>query len=320
MSTATAPDADVVDSTAEEEVIPHAMKPPRLTDQFAVRLDLDAADLVRAVAVAEGRSPASVIRRAVLADLPSRITPDAATAPTTDLALRPASREVLMPLDTTQVVAGMQAYQQMLPQLLDASDYQDAGRGKRFVKKSGWRKIARAFNLSTAIVSVIVIRDDAGMPVRAEAIVRAIAPNGQISDGDGYCAADEDRFKDASGRKKLENDLRATATTRAKNRAISDLVGMGEVSAEEAEAATSSGHGAPADQKLGESAHRALVYLLGNDAGNLALSKIMQRFGDELPAAAAYAIADVAKAHKDLTTTTDAPADADAPPEGDTPA
>jgi hypothetical protein len=51
-------------------------------------------------------------------------------------------------------------------------------------------------------------------------------------DGDGYCTIDEFTGKRAKN-PKLENDLRGTAATRAKNRAISDLVGMGEVSAEE---------------------------------------------------------------------------------------
>jgi hypothetical protein len=156
-----------------------------------------------------------------------------------ELALRPpATTQVLMPMDVDQVVQGMAAYQSLLPKLLDESDYQGrVGSRDRFVKKSGWRKIARAFNLSLERISESVERDDDGLVVRASAVYRAVAPNGQYGDGDGYCSADEPRFKDAKGRQKLENDLRATATTRAKNRAISDLVGMGEVSAEEIGAA-----------------------------------------------------------------------------------
>jgi hypothetical protein len=68
-------------------------------------------------------------------------------------------------------------------------------------------------------------------PLRAEVWARAIAPSGRSMDGDGYCSVDEERFSGPRGNKsKLENDLRATATTRAMNRAISGLVGMGEVS------------------------------------------------------------------------------------------
>lgn len=140
------------------------------------------------------------------------------------------SREALVPIDPEQVIAGMDAYQALLPRLLNASDYQDAGEGKTFVKKSGWRKIARAFNLSVEIVGLPVVeRDEEGLPIRAAVVARAIAPNGQVQDGDGYCSVDEPRFNRPSSRKKIENDLRATATTRAKNRAIADLVGMGEV-------------------------------------------------------------------------------------------
>ena len=96
--------------------------------------------------------------------------------------------------------------------------------------------------LSTSLVAQTVERDDSGVVVRASAIVRAMhVPSGQFSDGDGYCSSDESRFARAGGRAKLENDLRATATTRAKNRAIADLVGMGAVSAEEAEVSLSAG-------------------------------------------------------------------------------
>lgn len=148
---------------------------------------------------------------------------------------RPPGRDVLMPMEATQVIEGMKAYQKLLQDLLEDSDWQGTGTDK-FLKKSGWRKIARAFNLSVTRVSRTIERDVNGSPVRAEAVYRATAPNGQVQDGDGYCSVDEPRFTSAKGRTKLENDLRATATTRAKNRAISDLVGMGEVSAEEVDA------------------------------------------------------------------------------------
>lgn len=164
--------------------------------------------------------------------------------------------EVLMPMDADRVVEGMEAYQSLLPRLLDSSDYQAAEQGKRFVKKSGWRKIARAFNLSLTVEHLHVERDADGNVLRAECVARATAPNGQVQDGDGYCSLSEFTGKRA-GDVKLENTLRATATTRAKNRAIADLVGMGEVSAEEV---TTSG--APpfehADEHLQKAAKQAL--------------------------------------------------------------
>jgi hypothetical protein len=142
--------------------------------------------------------------------------------------------QLLRPMATPEEAADMMAeYQRTVRAVLDPSDYQEAERGKKFVKKSGWRKIAKAYGLSVEIISVEVERDEEGHATRATVVVRATAPNGQTQDGDGYCSIEEGRFSRSSGRQKLENDLRATATTRAKNRAISDLVGMGEVSAEE---------------------------------------------------------------------------------------
>lgn len=215
--------------------------------------------------------------------------------PSTALAVHAArpTREALTPLDAEQVVAGMQAYQELLPRLLDDSDYQRVG-SRRFVKKSGWRKIARAFNLSVEIVTVRVLRDDHGGPVRAEAICRAIAPNGQVQDGDGYCAIDEDRFSsDRANLSKVENDLRATATTRAKNRAISDLVGMGEVSAEEADAGQGTGLPAwaqPADGALLQQAREAVKEIGGAHAPLLG-GKIAEACHGVLPVSVCHVLA-----------------------------
>jgi hypothetical protein len=159
---------------------------------------------------------------------------DSVYAASTALARRERRSEVIRPLDADQLVESFHEYQALLPRILADSDYQEAGRGKRFVKKSGWRKIATAFDLDVQIIRSVVERDDTGQPCRAEVWARAIAPSGRSMDGDGYCSVDEDRFSGPRGnRSKLENDLRATATTRAMNRAISGLVGMGEVSAEE---------------------------------------------------------------------------------------
>jgi hypothetical protein len=157
---------------------------------------------------------------------------------------------VLMPQEAGQVIEGMRAYQRLLHDLLDEGDWQQTkerdaqGHLKRFPKKSAWRKIARAFSLSTEIVpgSRRIERAADGSPLSAECVVRVTAPNGQTGDGDGYCSLTEFKGKRRDD-PKLENTMRATATTRAKNRAIADLVGMGEVSAEELAAG---GEGDPA--------------------------------------------------------------------------
>jgi hypothetical protein len=59
-------------------------------------------------------------------------------------------------------------------------------------------------------------------------IYRATAPDGRASEMDGSCMASEKR-----GAMCTVHNVRAHAHTRAKNRAISDLVGFGEVSADE---------------------------------------------------------------------------------------
>jgi hypothetical protein len=181
-------------------------------------------------------STTEIIDGSVVEDTPTHDTP-------TNLPARRERRsEVIRALPVDQLAESFNDYQDLLPKLLDKSDYQDAGRGETFVKKSGWRKIATAFDLDVTLISSTVERDHDGTPLRAEVIARAIAPSGRSMDGDGYCSIDEKRFKSPSARGKLENDLRATATTRAKNRAIADLVGMGAVSAEE----VSAGPAAPA--------------------------------------------------------------------------
>jgi hypothetical protein len=203
----------------------------------------------------------------------------------------------LMPLPAEQVVEGMRAYQRLLRELLEPTDWQThdkQGRplDKPFLKKSGWRKIARAFNLSFERVHSHVERDEHGAPARAEVWIRAVAPNGQYGDGDGYCSADEVRFKSWKGRQKLENDLRSTATTRAKNRATADLVGMGEVSAEEIgpageedEHARALAAGGPASEELARVAFAALAHLVGGGKPDPAAAK---RVGERIAADHGY--------------------------------
>lgn len=99
-------------------------------------------------------------------------------------------------------------------------------RGKNFRKKNYWRAIATAFNLSLELISEreSANGDDWGFLVT----YRATASNGRYADGDGSCFASEK----GQGQDSVHN-VRAHASTRAVNRAISNLVGFGEVSAEE---------------------------------------------------------------------------------------
>ena len=101
--------------------------------------------------------------------------------------------------------------------------------GKKYIKRSGWRKIALAFNVSTEIISV---ERDYGSDLKiCHVKARAIAPNGRISEEIASC--DSTEFQ---GNIKFSvHNLETKAATRAINRAISNLVGGGEVSAEEIE-------------------------------------------------------------------------------------
>lgn len=216
-------------------------------------------------------------------------------SPSTDLEVRPPSGEVLTPLDPEQVVAAMDAYQALLPKLLKPEDWQKAGRDE-FVKKSGWRKIARAFNLSVFKISSGIERDEDGVPLRASAVYRAMAPNGQIQDGDGYCSAGESRF--STNKAKLEHDMAATATTRAKNRAISDLVGMGEVSAEEVVEGHNVPQFPPATDAQKAELRTCLEYLFPPDEAKPLWGQIKQLFGGDLLGPAADAVSAVIRAHK----------------------
>lgn len=143
----------------------------------------------------------------------------------------PVTRSTIQPLPVAETRAAMQAYQSGLREIVDASDYQAFkgrdGESHKFLKRSGWRKIATWFGLDLSIVSRDIERGEDGKIIRAHVVARAAAPNGRFADGDGGCSITERGFS------KAEHDVPATATTRATNRAISNLVGMGAVSADE---------------------------------------------------------------------------------------
>lgn len=206
------------------------------------------------------------------------------------LARVPGGASVLEPLNVGEVKASMQQYQEGLHSLLDKSDWQDAGRGESFVKKSGWRKIATWFGLSVEVVRFRVDRDQEGQPTRASVVARAVAPNGRFMEGDGHCSVHESRFSRNKG--KLENDLIGTATTRAKNRAIADLVGMGAVSAEETDAGAPAAppFGPEADSKAADQLARALAVLVGEENVSGIIDHIRNDAGGYLPRLSARAV------------------------------
>jgi hypothetical protein len=160
----------------------------------------------------------------------------------TDVALR-AAPAPLLPMDTGQAAEMMARYRALCESILTPDDVIGIpGQPGGFVKRSGFSKLATFYGVSTMILGQEIDRDGTdpdwpGKPLRARARVRATATNGRHADGDGACSLTEPRFKNPSGRQKADHDLMATAVTRATNRAISNLIGFGSVSAEEADGA-----------------------------------------------------------------------------------
>jgi hypothetical protein len=143
-----------------------------------------------------------------------------------------ATRRPLAPLDVLETKAAMEVYQSGMHAVLDpVTDWQTftdrKGEKHSFLKRSGWRKIATWFGLDLEVRSSETDRDVNGDPLRTRVICRAIAANGRFADGEGACDLHERSVT------KPEHDLLAIAGTRAMNRAISNLVGLGAVSAEE---------------------------------------------------------------------------------------
>lgn len=124
------------------------------------------------------------------------------------------------------MMEAMQEYEALKRAIIQPSDVQKI-QGKDHIKKSGWLRIARAFNLTVEKVSEEFLTDEDGSWGYA-VVMRAIAPNGASMIGDGMVWSTEKH-----GSMRTRHNVRAHAFTRATNRAISNLVGGGEVSAEE---------------------------------------------------------------------------------------
>ncbi|HDM35648.1 MAG TPA: hypothetical protein ENG09_00135 [Candidatus Syntrophoarchaeum butanivorans] len=164
----------------------------------------------------------------------------------------PAASKIVMPVVTAEeAMAAWKQYEELKRAIVTPNDVVVID-GREFLKKSYWRKLATFFNLTDEIVKEEIERDAWGRIVKAKYHVKATAPNGRSTVGVGVCSihdkAHEDDKRDREGRvicpgpcdgrrhfSNPEHDILSTAHTRAKNRAISDLVGGGEVSAEEVE-------------------------------------------------------------------------------------
>ena len=155
------------------------------------------------------------------------------------------NQDIVMPVVTPeQALEAWESYEDLKRKIVRPEDTQLI-EGNKFLKKSYWRKIATFFNLSTKVVSEK--KEKIGKTYVWHFTVNAIAPNGRYAVGTGSCDAYEKAtLKDGEyvrynkWNKTYEkatpnsiHNIRTTAETRATNRAISNLVGGGEVSAEE---------------------------------------------------------------------------------------
>jgi hypothetical protein len=120
------------------------------------------------------------------------------------------------------------AYQELCKKLLTDSDYATI-KGRKARKRTAWAKLRRALNISTAIIQAEWEEFDEG-DCGYLVTVRASFPDGRFEDGDGYCDSYELRTGNIAP---TRHNIRAKAVTRAKNRATADVIGSGEVSAEE---------------------------------------------------------------------------------------
>jgi len=143
----------------------------------------------------------------------------------------------VVPVRVEALVEMVDAFEKFKSLVLRNGDFWlDKRENKRRVKKSGWLKFALACNVN--LEKVGERSETLRLPGLAEPVLtfhfdyRAVAPSGRYTEASGSASLDERMESD-----KIVHDTRSLAQTRAMNRAISHLVGGGEVSAEEVEGA-----------------------------------------------------------------------------------
>jgi len=132
-------------------------------------------------------------------------------------------------VDYRNAKAAREAFESFKKSVLTADDFYKQG-NKLYVRKSGWMMYAMALGITTHVYNE---RSESVKFKGQEALVyhfeaKAVAPNGRSSEAVGSASSDEGKpWCDAI------HSIRAMAQTRAVERAISNLVGGGEVGADE---------------------------------------------------------------------------------------
>lgn len=138
-------------------------------------------------------------------------------------------------VNAAQAIEIYNEYQQLKQAVAGPEDFvtfYDSKRRPMEAPTKKWRvKLCKFYGVSCEVISESVEHMPDGSYV-VKATARAEAPNGQYMFGDGSCWSETK--KNSFGKNSdIFHNTRSHAVTRAKNRAVLELVGFGEVSAEE---------------------------------------------------------------------------------------
>ncbi len=133
--------------------------------------------------------------------------------------------------DVDRVKYNILAFQKLKSEIMKAGIDKCVIQNKEVLTRAGYDVTALAFNISTSTEIVDRIIKDKNYEIHVK--VRAILPNGRFCDGIGVC--DSSEFATGSRITATIHNIESKAATRARNRAIADLVGGGILSKEELE-------------------------------------------------------------------------------------
>ena len=158
------------------------------------------------------------------------------------MSLVPVESRIPIPIDVDRSIEEWKDYQRLCREILDDDDYVQI-KDKKARKRSGWAKLRRFYNITTTVIeeqrTPPFTEWGPGCPFVYRFLVQGRLGN-RVEDGDGACDSTE---LEGGPIPPTEHNVRSKALTRAKNRVTSDLIGGGEVSAEELET------GAPPKEK-----------------------------------------------------------------------
>lgn len=133
---------------------------------------------------------------------------------------------IVTPAEADRVAEMIKAFDYFKSKVLTERDFCEI-QNKPYVKKSGWSKYALACNVSTEVKDERV-EERNGARIYHFTYKAIHIPSGRYAEAVGSASESEKKHWNHP-----EHDIRTLAQTRAFNRSISNLVGGGEVSAEE---------------------------------------------------------------------------------------